>query len=220
MKKPRLTSDVVMTEVLDSNRLEDVMASIGALLISEGYSPAAHSRMLLNYEKELQRRRGIYVGLLAPLSWIAPGLAVPLRKPGSVSTSVTVQVTKLPIGFRIGSEPEVEVTAALAFGISAPNAMMSAIKRILAPYVTDTGSAAEKAGRLLVGRTFYYEVPEVTCEHCGVKQPARIPVTVTSVDGRRGRGPAGTAKIRCSNPYCCRDFDVEWDGVEFVIDFT
>lgn len=219
MKAPRNVSEVIVTDLLVGDHLDRVMSDIGVLLMAEGYSPLTHTRRLLAYEREIERKRGIYVGLFAPLKWVAPGFGLPLRKPRRRASRVVVQVTDLPMDFRADGGSNMELAAALAFGVSAPRQILAGIKEILAPHATDLDRVKESSPGLLVGRFFEKTMPNIECDHCGLAQEVSVPLTIARVEGSRGYGPGGSISVVCKNPECGKTFEVSWESVVFEIDF-
>lgn len=203
----------ISTRMLHDDEIDSIMNSIGTMLMANGFVPEIHTTRLLTYKMETDHKRGIYVGLFAPLKWLAPGFALPLRKPSSKLSRVVVQVHDLPIEFTVQEGSRLSIPIALAFGVSAPRPFFAKIENMLAPYAQDLDTAKARVGQFLSGTTFEKRVPEVACDHCGHVQEVTVPIQITRVEGNRGYGPAGSAQVLCSNPDCRELFEVDWDGV-------
>lgn len=211
-------SEVVATRVLSTSELDNLTNAMGAYLMAQGYEPQAHTNKMLRYELAAAGRRGIYVGLFAPLNWIAPGIAIPVggKKPGA--SAVVVQVTDLPFTFGVDEGPGVDITVGHAFGISAPASVFSALREMVSPYAEDLDKLKSRACSVLEGRTFRKKVPGIACDHCGTVQEVPIQVAVERVEGNTAYGPGGSTTAVCSNPACGKTFPVSWDRVVFQID--
>lgn len=217
--KVAVASDVVMTRVLSDSEMDGVMASMGAKLVAAGFTPLVHTRRLLTYQAEYDRKRGIYVGVFAPIGPVAPGLGLPLGKRGAKVVSTVVQVTDLPVAFSVDGGPGVEVPVALAFGISAPRRLLPDLEGALAACRVTMEQALAGAGDFLAGMSFDKRVPGVECDHCGHAQEVTVPIRITRVDGGRGYGPGGSTTVPCSNTGCGRSFEVTWDSVVVELSF-
>lgn len=212
-------SEAVTVRALSGAEMDGLVGAVGTMLMREGYSPEVHTRKLLTYKMEVEKKRGIYVGLFAPLKWIAPGVGLPLRRESSKFSKILVQFTDLPIGFSVEEGSGVEITVAHAVGVSAPKPILREIKKILAPFVTDIEKVKSNAGRFLTGKKFDKKVPGVACDHCGLEQEVTIPVEIARVEGGKGYGPGGSATVLCSNPDCEKTFDVTWDGIIVEVEY-
>lgn len=213
-------SAVIPIRVLTDAQLDNVMGMVGTLLVADGFLPLTHTRRLLTYQKELKRKGGVYVGALVPLGPVAPGVGLPVSKPGSKVATAVVNVTDLPIDFHAEDGSSEQVVAALAFGISAPPDLLRSISEVVSPYAVELDEVKANIGQLLVGKTFQKTIPDIACDHCGYVQQVTVPIRIARIEGSLGHGPGGTATVLCSNPACLKTFEVTWDNVVIQVDIT
>lgn len=187
----KTTSTVISTRPLSALEMDNVLSAIGAELFARGYQPQLHSRNLLEYRRQLKRRK---------------------------YAQAIVRVADLPVEFT-GEEggPE-EIVAGHAFGVSATPDVAGVIAGLLQPYEETTESLISRSSSLLVGRTFVKKVPDVECDHCGTKQVVTVPVKIDRIEGTRGYGPGGCVEVKCCN--CHKMFDVTWTDATIEIRFT
>ena len=138
---------------------------------------------MLNYQAEVPGKRGIYVGLFAPIKGVAPGVAVPIEGKKPKVVGVLVKVTDLPSSFCIGEGSEINVTIGHAFAISAPAPIHSTLVSMIAPYARDLDSLKNNAGEFLEGKTCNKKVPGIVCDHCGYVQEVTLPISISQIDG-------------------------------------
>lgn len=190
MKRNR-ASNVITTRVLSDGELDNLMNSIGAHLMSQGFTPLVNTKKLLDYRPAAHGKR---------------------------ATGIVIQVEELPVSFSVDDGPQVSIAVGLAFGISAPAPLYQALASMLVPYAADVEQLKGNAGQFLAGRAFNKKVPGVACDHCGHIQEVTIPFSITRIEGNCGYGPGGSATVVCSNRACNRSFPVTWDDVIIEID--
>jgi hypothetical protein len=187
----KTTSTVISTRPLSALEMDNVLSAIGATLFARGYEPMLHSRNLLEYRRQIKRKKF--------------ALAI-------------VRVADLPVEFT-GEEggPE-EIVAGHAFGISSAPDVAEAISTQLQPYQETTENLISRSSALLVGKTFEKKVTDVACDHCGTEQVVTVPIKIDRIEGTRGYGPGGCVEVKCCN--CHKTFDVTWTDATIEIRFT
>lgn len=216
--KLKQKSSVVSTRVLPEGELENLMNSIGVYLANQGFSPKTHTNRLLEYQAALPGRRGVYIGLFAPIGGLAPGVAVPVGGKEPKVVIAHVEVTDLPVSFCLEEGSWFDVTVGHAFGISAPAPVYPALVSMVAPYAADLDTLRDNAGKYFEGKTVNKKVPGIECDHCGYVQEVTIPITISNIEGNMGYGPGGSVAVLCSNPACNKEFIVSWENLVVEID--
>lgn len=189
--KNKTSSTVISTRPLSALEMENVLSAIGAELFARGYEPQLHSRNLLEYRREIKRKKY--------------ALAI-------------VRVADLPVEFTGEEGGPAEIVAGHAFGVSAAPEVATAIVAVLQPYEETTDNLSVRSASLLVGRTFEKKVPDVECDHCGTKQEVTVPIQIDRIEGNRGYGPGGCVQVKCCK--CHEAFDLTWPDVAIEIRFT
>lgn len=208
MTSNKMANQSVVARRIDEFELRGLLASIGAVLVAQGFVPRGSVPGLYVFERK--KRPSIIITILLLLLFIVPGIIYLII--GGEHTVVSIKVTELPLNIQVDGGNTVQLPVCLSFVVRAPGKISKQIAGILAPFAIDIGTVLEHPGSVLVGETLYKQA-EVDCEHCGQRQQVSIPFRIERVEGDRGYGPGGSITVTCSNTRCRMPFEVDWDNV-------